>query len=76
MKCSIRKSILFVGCMVWISCLLSGCGRNTIRVTSTNTAMGTVVQETIYTTETEVGNKVVADLQQELQRLENQCLSI
>jgi len=75
MKSCIRKTIMTVCCIVSIACLLSGCGKKNIRVTATNTAMGTVVQQTLYVTDEKVGEKVITELQDELERLEKESLS-
>lgn len=75
MKTCIRKSMAFICCIIGLSCILSGCGRKSIRVTATNTAMGTVVQHSIYVSEERVGATVVNELQEELERLEKECLS-
>lgn len=75
MKSCIRKSIVFVCCIMGISCILSGCSAKNIKVTGTNTAMGTVVQETLYVTDENVGQEVISRLQEELERLEKEWLS-
>lgn len=75
MKSCIRKSIVFVCGMIGLSCILSGCGRKNVQVNATNTAMGTVVQQTLYVSNENVGKAVITELQSELERLEKECLS-
>jgi thiamine biosynthesis lipoprotein len=75
MKCCIRKSIVLVCSIIVISCILSGCGNKSINVSATNTAMGTVVQHTLYVSDESIGEAVVAEIQKELERLEKECLS-
>ena len=67
MKCCIRKSIVLVCSIIVISCILSGCGNKSIKVSATNTAMGTVVQHTLYVSDESVGEAVVAEIQKELE---------
>ncbi len=75
MKTCIRKSIMIVCCIIGLSCILSGCSRKNIKVTATNTAMGTVVQHTLYVSDESVGTAAVEELQDEMDRLEKECLS-
>ncbi|MBR4084301.1 MAG: FAD:protein FMN transferase [Lachnospiraceae bacterium] len=75
MKSCIRKSIMFICCIVGISCVLSGCGRKSIKVTATNTAMGTVVQYSLYVSDEKNGEVIITELQDELERLEKEYLS-
>lgn len=75
MKSRIRKSIMLVSSIILIFCILSGCGNKSIKVSATNTAMGTVVQHTLYVSDESVGETVIAKIQNELERLEEECLS-
>ena len=75
MKSCIRKTIVTVCCIVSLSCILSGCGRKSIQVNATNTAMGTVVQHTLYVSDASAGETVISKIQNELERLEEECLS-
>ena len=69
MKCCIRKSIVLVCSIIVISCILSGCGNKSIRVSATNTAMGTVVQHTLYVSDESVGEAVVAEIQKDSENI-------
>ncbi len=75
MKYCIRKSIALTCSIIGISCILSGCGSKIIKVNTTNTAMGTVVQHTLYVSEERVGTEATEQIQKELERLEKEYLS-
>lgn len=75
MKSCLRKSIVIASCIIGFSCILSGCGQKNIKVTATNTAMGTVVQHSIYVSDEKKGENIIAELQDELEHLEKECLS-
>lgn len=75
MKSCIRKSIVLVCSIIGISCILSGCGKKNIKIYATNTAMGTVVQYTLYVSDESAGETVIAEIQNELEHLEKECLS-
>ena len=53
----------------------SACGKQPVKLTSTNTAMGTVVQYVVYTKDRKVAEEAVLDLQAKLERLEKEVLS-
>lgn len=74
MKCYKRKSIVV---LVFIATffLLTGCQKGTVKVSETNTGMGTVVQKTIYVKEEEAGKEILSEINTYLQIYENELLS-
>ena len=75
MKSCMRKIMTIGISLIVASCILSACTKQPVKVSATNTAMGTVVQETIYVTEEKAGAKIIREVQEELERLEKECLS-
>lgn len=53
----------------------SACSRQPVKITATNTAMGTVVQYAVYTADTKSGKDAVSQLQGQLEDLEKGILS-
>lgn len=55
--------------------LLTGCSRQEQKLTMADTAMGTVVQETLYVTDEEQGQEAAGQLLAEIKQLEQEFLS-
>lgn len=72
--CNRKKRInpLVLGLLV---VALSACNRQPVKITATNTAMGTVVQYAVYTTDTKSAEDTVTQLQEQLEDLEEGVLS-
>ena len=75
MKGCMRKIMISTIVLVVISSYLSACSSQPVKVSATNTAMGTVVQATLYVPEEEAGSQGIQAVQEELERLEKECLS-
>lgn len=75
MKCHITKKRIAGLLGILLIVAFTACKRQPIKVVSTNTAMGTVIQYTVYATDGEIAENVVEELQKELQSLETQRLS-
>lgn len=74
MKHCIRKILMIYMCMVMLS-VFSACHKQPVKISAADTAMGTVVQVTIYETGKEAGEAVVEEIRAELTALEEECLS-
>ena len=75
MKLYHRKIILLGICGIIALFGLSGCGRQAQKLSKVDTAMGTVVQETIYVSNEDAGQEILQEILQELEVLEQKSLS-
>lgn len=75
MKHCNRKKRIIPWILVLFTVTFSACGKQPVKLTSTNTAMGTVVQYVVYTKDRKVAEEAVLDLQAKLERLEKEVLS-
>lgn len=75
MKHCKRKKRIIPWILVLFAVTFSACGKQPVKLTSANTAMGTVVQYVVYTKDTKVAEEVVLDLQNTLECLEKDVLS-
>lgn len=75
MKHCIRKKRIIPWVLVMVAVAFSACSRQPVKITATNTAMGTVVQYAVYTTDTESAGNAVTELQEQLEYLEKEVLS-
>lgn len=75
MKHCNRKFIIAGVCLCIPALFLSGCSRRAEKVTIVDTAMGTVVQETLYVTDVGMGQEAAKDMLAEVERLEQESLS-
>ena len=70
-----RKIILLGICGIIALFGLSGCGRQAQKLSKVDTAMGTVIQETIYVWDEDAGQEILQEILQELEVLEQKSLS-
>lgn len=78
MKYRILKSHKLVSisiCMIISLFLITGCGKQGQKLSVSDTAMGTVVQETLYVTNLEQGQLSAGEILAEIEQLEQECLS-
>ncbi len=75
MKHCIRKKRIIPWLLMMVAGAFSACNRQPVKITATNTAMGTVVQYVVYTTDKESAENTVAELQEQLEYLEKGVLS-
>lgn len=75
MKHCKRKKKIIPWILVLFAVTFSACGKQPVKLTSTNTAMGTVVQYVVYTKDTKVAEGSVLDFQAKLESLEKEVLS-
>ncbi|MBQ7775584.1 MAG: FAD:protein FMN transferase [Lachnospiraceae bacterium] len=75
MKHCNRKFIIAGMCISFCLSLLCGCSRQAEKVTKVGTAMGTVVQETLYVTDMEAGQNAAQEMISKIERLEQESLS-
>lgn len=71
-----RKKFIVAGNMLMISLFLfAGCSRQPEKVTLADTAMGTVIQETLYTEDVTPGDETARAIISGIEALEQECLS-
>ncbi len=76
MKLYHRKIILLGICGIIIALFgLSGCSRLVQKLSKVDTAMGTVIQETIYVWDEDAGQEILQEILQEIEALEQKGLS-
>lgn len=78
MKHWICKCNKFIGLGLYFTfslLMMTGCGRQPQKLSMADTAMGTVVQETLYVADVEEGQELAKELLEELSRLEQERLS-
>lgn len=75
MKHGIRKKRIIPWLLMVVTVVFSACNRQPVKFSATNTAMGTVVQYAVYTTDTESAENTVTELQEQLEHLEKDILS-
>ena len=75
MKHCKRKKRIIPWILMLCAVAFSACGKQSAKLTSANTAMGTVVQYVVYTKDTKVAEEGILDLQNKLERLEKEVLS-
>lgn len=75
MKHCIRKKRIVPLVLSVFAVIFSACSRQPVKITATNTAMGTVVQYAVYTTDIESAENAVTELQEQLEDLEKDVLS-
>lgn len=75
MKHCIRKKRISSLLFIVLAVTFSACNRQPIKSTAANTAMGTVVQYVIYSTDTGSAGNTVVQLQEQLEELEKDILS-
>ncbi len=75
MKSCRRKNVRTVRYMLLSLLLLCGCEKQPEPISKVDTAMGTVVQETLYVTDVEKGEQAATEIISELNELEQEYLS-
>ena len=71
----LHKPVCISICMMLSLFLITGCGKQGQKLSVSDTAMGTVVQETLYVTNLEQGQLSAGEILAEIERLEQECLS-
>lgn len=72
---SCRRKTMFTILILLVLFLFGGCGSSTVKMSDAYTAMGTVVQSTVYTENTETGEEVLAYINACLKRNDEEVLS-
>ena len=72
---SCRRKTIFTILIFHILFLFSGCGEKTAKLSETGTAMGTVVQSTVYVSDEDVGKEALTEIKQYLQLYDEDILS-
>ena len=74
MKSCRRKTMLTI-LLFHVLFLFGGCGSPTVKMSETSTAMGTVVQSSIYVKDTEAGEEVLTGINEYLKQNDEEILS-
>ena len=74
MKSCIRK-IHALTLLLCLSVLFTGCGMRTVKLTATDTGMGTVVQKTLYVNDENTGNEILKEIEECIVQYEKEVLS-
>ncbi len=74
MKSRRRKTMLTI-LLFHVLFLFGGCGRATVKMSEASTAMGTVVQSSIYVRDTEAGEEVLVSINECLKQYDEEILS-
>lgn len=74
MKSCIRK-IHVLTLLLCLSVLFTGCGMRTVKLTATDTGMGTVVQKTLYVNDENSGKEILQEMEGCVEQYEEEVLS-
>lgn len=72
---SCRRKTTFTILIFHILFLFAGCGEKTVKMSEAGTAMGTVVQSTVYVSEEDAGKEALTEIKQYLQLYDEEILS-